>query len=61
MKYDTIPSLKRGALDKIVSLLELRSIADRAISDIENGKKGYGSDLYSFDDCFDINSFVEDS
>ena len=52
----------KAALDFLgVSLLELRSLADRAISDIENGKKGYGSDLYSFDDCFDINSFVEDS
>lgn len=44
-----------------VSLLELRSIADRAISDIEDGKEGYEPGLCSYDDCFDINSFVEDS
>lgn len=36
-------------------------IADRAISDIEDGKEGYEPGLCSYDDCFDINSFVEDS
>jgi hypothetical protein len=52
----------KEALDFLgVSLLELRSIADRAISDIEEGKEGYEFGLYSYDDCFDINSFVEDS
>ena len=62
MKTSTLYKYLKAALDFLgVSLLELRSLADRAISDIENGKKGYGSDLYSFDDCFDINSFVEDS
>lgn len=52
----------KEALDFLgVSLLELRSMADRVISDIEDGKEGYDPDLCFYDDCFDINSFMEDS
>lgn len=62
MKTSTLYKYLKAALDFLgVSLLELRSLADRSISDIENGKKGHEHDLCHFDDCFDINSFVEDS
>ena len=36
-------------------------MADRVISDIEDGKEGYDPDLCFYDDCFDINYFMEDS
>lgn len=62
VKTSSLYKYLKEALDFLgVSLLELRSIADRAISDIEDGKEGYESGLCSYDDCFDINSFVEDS
>lgn len=62
VKTSSLYKYLKEALDFLgVSLLELRSIADRAISDIEEGKEGYESGLCSYDDCFDINSFVEDS
>ena len=62
VKTSSLYKYLKEALDFLgVSLLELRSIADRAISDIEDGKEGYEPGLCSYDDCFDINSFVEDS
>lgn len=62
MKTSTLYKYLKAALDFLgVSLLELRSLADRSISDIENGKKGYDPDLCSFDNSFEVYSFVEDS
>lgn len=62
MKTSSLYKYLKSALEFLsVSLLELRAFADRAASDIENGKKGYVPDFCSFDDCFDVCSFMEDS
>ena len=62
MKTTSLYKYLKSALEFLgVSLLELRSLADRAASDIENGKKGYVPDLCSFGECLDVCSFVEDS
>lgn len=62
MKTSSLYKYLKLALEFLgVSLLELRSFADRAASDIENGKKGYAPDLCSLDNCFDVCSFMEDS
>lgn len=62
VKTSSLYKYLKEALDFLgVSLLELRSMADRVISDIEDGKEGYDPDLCFYDDCFDINSFMEDS
>lgn len=62
MKTSSLYKYLKLALEFLgVSLLELRSFADRAVSDIENGKKGYVPDLCYLDNCFDVCSFMEDS
>lgn len=62
MKTTSLYKYLKSALEFLgVSLLELRSLADRAASDIENGKKGYVPDLCPFGECLDVCSFVEDS
>lgn len=62
MKTSSLYKYLKLALEFLgVSLLELRSFADRAVSDIENGKKGYVPDLCSLDNYFDVCSFMEDS
>jgi hypothetical protein len=62
MKISSLYKYLKSALEFLgVSLLELRAFADRAASDIENGKKGYVPDLCSLDNYFDVCSFMEDS
>ena len=62
MKISSLYKYLKSALEFLgVSLLELRAFADRTASDIENGKKRYAPDFCSFDDCFDVCSFMEDS
>lgn len=46
VKTSSLYKYLKEALDFLdVSLLELRSMADRVISDIEDGKEGYDPDL----------------